>query len=401
MASSTSARREASGVARKAIRLSPAKEIALFSQLARLLESGISPIEALALVSQHCGPATASALRSVVEQIESGKSMAQAATAADDLFPPHAAALLGASEQVGALPAAFRAMAAAAELRLDIRRQLVRALVYPCVLFTLVFFVPQVHLILSAGWVTYLEATLVPYLIALVVLFLLAFAMPRLLIKALGQGPYAALLYQLPVLGSILRLMGRVRFSSHLATGIGAGLNTYQSLRLAAQASGDPRWNTKLALAERSLNQGATLHDALIRTGLLDEGLLLTIAAAERAGTLSDSLEREAEQGQRTLAHRITLALQLVSVVLLLGTYAFVAGRVVTQFRGVQDVSLGKLDGVLKEAGGGAASKEIESLQRLLRGQGGGQVDLEALIKKFKNPLGYDQLPQDVKDALK
>ncbi len=364
-------------------RVSDRHRIGLYGQLARMLEAGLSPVEALRLTERHSRGALAAGLGSMRAGIEAGATFAQAAAGLPGLFPADARVLLEAGEATGGLPAALRALASTAEVRLDVRRQIARACIYPFVLFSLVFFVPRLHLVFSAGLGAYLRATLVPYLLTLVVLLVAVWLLPAGLSRLLGPGRSQRLLRRLPLLGGLWRRSARARFARHLGGALEAGLPVGTALRLATRATGDPRWIDAAGPMERAIGQGASLHAALAQSGLLDDEFLLAVAAGERVGRLGEALEQQARLLQAELLHRIHVSVQLAAVAILLLTYAFVARAIVGEFQSVLGGTQQQMQQLMKELGGAP-----------------GAAGMEDLLRELGQPAGASRLPPELEGIL-
>lgn len=364
-------------------RVSDRRRIGLYGQLARMLEAGLSPVEALRLAERHSRGTLAAGLDAMRAGLEAGDSFTRAAAGLPGLFPADARVLLEAGEATGGLPAALRALAATAEVRLDVRRQIARACIYPFVLFSLVFFVPRLHLLFSGGLGAYLRATLVPYLLTLVLLVVAVWLLPAGLSRLLGPVRSQRLLRGLPLLGGLWRRSARARFARHLGGALEAGLAVGTALRLATRATGDPRWIDAAGPMERAIEQGASLHAALAQSGLLDDEFLLAVAAGERVGRLDEALEQQARLLQAELLHRINVGVQLAAVAILLLTYAFVARAIVGEFQGVLGGTQEQMQQLMKELGGAP-----------------GAAGMEDLLRELGRPAGASRLPPELEGIL-
>ncbi len=371
------------GAARGPRRVSDRRRIGLYGQLARMLEAGLSPVEALRLAERHSRGALAAGLGAMRAALEAGATFTQAAAGLPGLFPADARVLLEAGEATGGLPAALRALASTAEVRLDVRRQIARACIYPFVLFSLVFFVPRLHLLFSGGLGAYLRATLLPYLLTLMLLVAAVWLLPLGLSYLLGPARSQRLLRSLPLLGGLWRRSARARFARHLGGALEAGLPVGTALRLATRATGDPRWIDAAGPMERAIAQGASLHTALAQSGLLDDEFLLAVAAGERVGRLGEALEQQARLLQAELLHRINVSVQLAAVAMLLLTYAFVARAIVGEFQSVLGGTQGQMQQLLKEIGGAP-----------------GAAGMEDLLRELGQPAGASRLPPELEGIL-
>ena len=361
----------------------PKRRQILYRQLARMLDSGLSVEESLELMARHSSAHLSERLRAVVARLRSGDSLAAALRAVGGLFDESGLALIKAGEATGAVPASLGALASSAELELDLRCQLIRALIYPFVLFTLVFFLPKAYLVISEGWGAYLEACLLPYLLSLAALVALFLGLPRLLVLGLGQDRYRSMLKCIPGIGGVLKRAAAVRFCRHLANGLQAGLDIRASLCLSAQAAQDPAWSRAVTQVELKLAEGATLHESLAETGLMDEDLGLVLAAGERSGRLAEALAQHAQTQQAALQHKLQVNVQLLAIAVLLLTYLFVVMSIKSEYEMIFSGLQGKLDGLLDG-----------NFEGLLDGKGGGNMD--QLMKELKG-----RIPPELQDTLK
>jgi type II secretory pathway component PulF len=339
----------------------------LYGQLGRMLEAGIALTEALRLCAQHSRGRLATALSNVRLQVESGKTLAQALSADPAVFPGHVRALVEAGERTGALPPVFFGLAESLELRLAMRRRVLRACFYPFILFTLSFFLIPVSKLFIGGLGAYLRASLLPYVVALLIIAGFLFLLPWGLKKLLGPGRTQGLLRMLPVAGGLYTIRANVRFCRHLSVALGAGLDLFASLRLAAQASGDAMVMRRAEEAAISVQRGTTLADALAATGLFDDEFQLAVSAGEMSGRLEEALDQQARLRQDTFIHRLELVVQLTAVLLLILVYAYVAWSIVTEYQNILGGTPAQLEELMKEVGGGGGGLVPKDLPPELR----------------------------------
>ncbi len=325
----------------------------LYGQLGRMLEAGIALTEALRLCAQHSRGRLATALSNVRLQIESGKTLAQALSADPAVFPGQVRALVEAGERTGALPPVFFGLAESLELRLAMRRRVLRACFYPFILFTLSFFLIPVSKLFVGGMGAYLRASLLPYIVALLIVSGFLFLLPWSLKKILGPRRTQGLLRALPVAGGLYQVRASVRFCRHLSVSLGAGLDLFTSLRLAAQASGDAQVMKRAEGAAISVQRGSTLADALTATGMFDEEFKLAVSAGEMSGRLEEALDQQARLRQDSFVHRLELVVQLAAVLVLILVYAYVAWSIVAEYKNILGGTEAQLEELMKEVGGG------------------------------------------------
>jgi type II secretory pathway component PulF len=352
-----------------------------YGQMARLLESGVALTEALRLMSEHSRGRLSDCVKNLQTRIESGSTLPPAMSKEPSFFADHVISLVEAGEETGGLPAVFLALSESLELRLNMRRRMLRACVYPFILFTLSFFLIPISRLFTAGVGGYLQASLVPYLISLGVLALVLFGLPLGFKKVLGPASTQAISRKLPVIGKLQVLRSTVSFSRHLSTALRAGLDIHTSLHLSARATGDFVVVKRIERASSVIRTGSTLAAALTETGLFDDEFMLAVSAGEVSGRLENALDQQARLRQDTFIHRLEVTVQLSAVAVLVLVYAYVAWSIMAEYQNIL----------------GGTQAQMEELMKELGGEG---ADLDGLLKQLGKPAGYNQLPADLKDLL-
>jgi type II secretory pathway component PulF len=332
-----------------------------------MLESGIALTEALRLSARHSRGRLATALSDVRLQVESGSTLAKALSVDPAVFPGHVRALVEAGERTGALAPVFFGLSESLELRLSMRRRVLRACFYPFVLFTLSFFLIPISKLFIGGLGAYLRASLLPYSVALLCVSGFLFFLPWGLLKVLGLPRTQRLLRALPIAGSLYITRANVRFCRHLSVALGAGLDLFTSLRLAAQASGDVLVMRRAEEAAISVQRGTTLADALTATGLFDDEFKLAVTAGEMSGRLEEALDQQARLRQDTFVHRLEIAVQIVAVLVLILVYAYVAFCIVAEYKNILGGTEVQMEELMKELGSGGGGLVPKDLPPELR----------------------------------
>lgn len=363
----------------------------LYAQLAWMLESGISVTEALRHLTRQGRGRLARTLDRMRAAVESGNSLAGALAACPEVFPGHVRALAEAGEQSGSLPDVFRGLAADLELRLDLRLRIIQACIYPFILFTLVFFLLPLSRLFLQGWGAYLRESLVPYLVAVGVLFVALVPFPWVLRRLLGRARWQRVVGLLPFFGTLQTLRTRLRFSRQMAVALGAGMEMFTALDLAARSSGSLLLVERVGEAGRTLREGGTLEQALARTRCFDEELMRTVAAGEASGRLEEGFSQVARSIERSFLHRLEVGVKLLSVLILLAVYVYGMWRVYQEYQNIWSSTRQQLDGVLDGIGGGKGG-DLDQLLKELGGKGG---NMDQLLR------GMGRMPPELQEALR
>lgn len=309
-----------------------ASELALVTrQLSTLIQASLPLEEALqAVAAQSEQRRVSSLLLSVRSRVLEGYPLASALGGFPRVFPELYRATVAAGERSGHLDQVLEQLADYTEARQLSRQRIQLALVYPMILMfaslaivglLLAYVVPDVVKIFVDSGQPLPMLTL--GLIALsdglrgygLWLFLLIFAVVAGIRAALRQPAmrlrWHALLLRAPLLGGVLRATEAARFASTLAILGKSAVPLVDALEIAAAVIANQTVRARMSDVARSVREGGTLARALERSGDIPPMMLHMIASGERAGELDSMLARAAEQQEKTLAARITLAVSL------------------------------------------------------------------------------------------
>jgi len=193
----------------------------------------------------------------------------------------------------GSGAAALRGRAAARRRRAAFLRAAIGAVTYPAVLFLL---------LLVASFAT--MAIVGPAVaIVLAVLYAGVGAALVLMSRKLGRGDASLASY--PVVGGVVREMQELPYLEGLHALYSAGVPIVDAHRAATATVKMQGLRAQLGLAQKMLDQGKPLHDALQATASLSQETRTLLATGERAGELEDALDRalarRAEMAERRL----------------------------------------------------------------------------------------------------
>lgn len=338
-----------------------ARRAAFFGQWSFLLEAGLPIVESLRHFERR-PDALSRALGRVRAEVERGAQLGAAAAAAPEVFAREERTLVEVGERTGSLPAVARTIAQVLEWRLGLRRQMIRACLYPAILFYLSFFLLPLSRLVTGGLGSYLGASLVPAALSTLGIVLLGWGLPWLLRHLLGEENFSALVRRLPILGSMRRSRGQLLFTRHLAMSLEAGLEMFAALDLAARATGDAWIQSRTERAARRVREGATLGQALAAAEFLDDAGMAAVTSGEAAGKLSEALDQQARLQEGAYLHRVQVAVQLFAVGVLLLVYLYVAWSVFAEYRGILSGTGEQMDKLLREAGGGTVPPELREI---------------------------------------
>lgn len=286
----------------------------LYDEIAPSLGAGVGLRQSLeGARARHGGRGRRRALDALAGAAASGTSLAEAMRAEPDVFSPLETALVAAGERTGRLDAAFRAASAELSKARAASSRTLQASLYP--LFLAHFFV-LVPLPLARG--ASVTGFALPLLAAL---WAAAAGLTSLHVGLRGSRGYAAALARIPVVGGLRRAGSLARFARCLAALHASGSSHGESVRLAADASGDAEVRADASVAAHLLDRGASLPQAFDAMACLPQDDRNLLVAGEQSGELESAATRVAdlEQARRDALLGRTMALLPALLVLLVG----------------------------------------------------------------------------------
>lgn len=257
---------------------------------------------------------------------------------------PFEYAVLQVGEESGSLDGAMDLAADYLEQDLELREQMLTALLYPLV----VVIMSGLVLGISSIWLlpgferTLTSAGLpVPFWTALVTQggrWMSALLLFASLAAALRAGPlktrwksrggmsqaWEARCKRLPGIGSYLQSVFTFRFSRSLSALLESGLTLSRAVALAGRSSGSSQITEHTAQAEKRISEGHSLADALTDAPWLGSTLPSWVRAGEESGALGIMLHQAAEREQRRAQRMRERFLRLLEPILIVFIGLFV-----------------------------------------------------------------------------
>lgn len=290
---------------------------ALFQALAVTLRAGLAPSStAWARGLPH--PLVAQ----VKARLERGEPLGQVLSVALSL-PPHERVLLEAGERSGDLPELLDALVESRREKRKMRRRMLIALAYPCLVAAAASLLLPLPLLVNDGLRAY-AVRAVPGVALIVTLLVVVFGLvPRLPASSPLRTVGPALLRSLPLLGGRLVYGATATFCEVLGRTIRAGIPITVGLPSALTATGDAAFVRAAEPARRALEQGATLDESLETVGVLPPSVHRQLAVAEQVGKLDEALAAAAKDARG--AHgRTVIALIVATTVAVFAAVALV-----------------------------------------------------------------------------
>jgi len=280
------------------------RQLALFyRQMATLLNAGVAISDALNSTRARTRGRLQAIIDEACDGVAHGKPMSETMIRYPWVFSDLQLALVQAGEHGGMLEGCIDRLATYLEYELRVRRLIVKALFYPCMILAFVVLMPVVVKLIrpeAAKMLPYDPVELLawygPWLIAgwIVTRIAFQFEAPRAAWDALKTAP--------PLIGTAARKIAMSRFCRAFGTLYEAGLSHMQCVAIAADATANRHVARKLRSAIPSIQSGNPLTESLAATGALMPNVIDMLAVGEKTGDynsvlqkISDYLEEEVD----------------------------------------------------------------------------------------------------------
>jgi type IV pilus assembly protein PilC len=326
--------------------ISGAARSAFFRSFATLIRAGVPIRRALDVVIDSCRDVRLrEALRSVLNDIESGSELSTAMSRRPREFPRLYVALIRAGELSGALDEILERLAALLERHLAVRKRVRSALAYPlivaCAALSLVLFLVGSTVPAFASMFAEMRVALPWSTRALILagntlrspLAWLALGAVPLAVAAVVQAARRAepvairidrCVLATPVLGGILRKSVIARFSRTLGTMLRSGVPLLDALDAGHDVVENVVYSTFTRELGTALREGTPVAVALERSGLFDGLFLQLVRVGEETGTLDAMLLRIADYYELDVETAVAALGSIVEPFLIIGLGALV-----------------------------------------------------------------------------
>jgi len=286
-------------------------------------------------------------LMKLIEDVEGGKSLADAMRDVGKPFDDMLINLVHAGEVSGRLEVVLQQASALMDKELKLKRSLTGALVYPAMLAVAI-----------VGAVVVLVTVIVPRILASVEGQLVELPLPTLIVQqvaaffgvwwwavllALAGGLFAwtrvyampgpreavdRFLLATPVVGRLLRDVSVARFARTFGTLVGAGLPVIQALKITKKTLGNRALEKEIDRVCDDVSHGATIAEPLEKSGRFPDLLVQIVGLGERTGKLDEVLMQAAGSFEEKTEQSVKVFTQVLPPLLIV-VLAMVVGFVV------------------------------------------------------------------------
>lgn len=301
-------------------------------------------------------------LRSLIEQVEAGKSLSDAMAAWGRPFGELLVSLTHAGEVSGKLPEVLTHAADLLDKDLRLRRSILAATLYPAMLMVLVLgavivvmtvIVPNVLKQLAATGASLPWATRVVKAAADFLTGYWYILVPALLLAIVGSMLYRnspagrlaidTRVLRVPLLGRLLRDVAVSRFTRTLGTLTGAGIPIVAALRITRGTLGNRAMERVIDDVVEQVSSGKTIAEPMEQSGYFPPMLVQIVNLGERSGRLDELLRQAAgafEDRTDQSVKLFTTALPPLLVVLMAGVIGFIVAAILMALLQVQNSAM-------------------------------------------------------------
>lgn len=329
-------------------------DLVLFTrQLSSMLSSGLTLMRGLEILKDQIeNEAMTEVVNSIINEVEEGKTLAQAIEKHPKVFTPIYVSIIKAGEQSGLLDKVLSRLADNLEKQQKLKSTVKSALMYPVIVIILMVVVMVIMMIFVIPQLTVLYTNLnvplpLPTQIIVAMSEILIGTWPILLI-ILGVGIYGfrkwartkdgelvidTLLLKLPVFGKLINQTILAEFSRTFGLLVGTGTLVVEALVETSETTGNVLFKNAIMDVSKQVEKGVTVGDAMAYYPLFPSLLIQLVRIGEQTGKVDETLvkaseyfEREVDQTVKTL----TTAMEpFIMVVLGIGV-AFLIISVIT-----------------------------------------------------------------------
>jgi len=281
-----------------------------------MIDAGLPIVQSLdMLATQSESMPFRRVLAGIKAEVETGKSLSEAMNSYPKVFDELFRNLVAAGEAGGILDVIFRRLAVYLEKAAALRRQLLRALIYPsaiAVVGVLVVIVMMTRVLpvfermfkdLGAGSLPAPTRAVLAIshgvsdniLLLSAVSAIAFFGISALLGTHRGRYAFDSALLKVPIFGPVVRKIAVARFTRTLGTLLNSGVPILDALEIVAKTSGNLRVAEAIDYARSKIEEGKDIASPLIETGVFPAMVIQMIGVGEQTGAMDDMLQKIAD----------------------------------------------------------------------------------------------------------
>ncbi|HET8833572.1 MAG TPA: type II secretion system F family protein [Gemmatimonadales bacterium] len=335
------------------------RDIVIFTrQFATMINAGLPLVQSLnILASQTENKALADVTRSVVYDVESGNTLADAFSKHPKAFTALYVNMVAAGEAGGILDTILLRLATFLEKNDALVRKVKGAMVYPGVIITvamvaiailLIFVIPTFQSMFASA---NLELPLPTRIVIGLSNFLIHFWWAMLLsiggivfaIRSYygtpaGRLQIDAAMLKAPVLGDVLRKSAVSRFTRTLGTLVSSGVSILEGLEITAKTAGNQVVHNAVMESRQSIAGGETIAAPLEKSKVFPPMVISMIAVGEQTGGLDEMLSKIADFYDEEVDVAVSALVSLMEPAMIVILGVIVGGMVIAMYLPIFDM---------------------------------------------------------------
>jgi type IV pilus assembly protein PilC len=305
-----------------------------YRELAQLVSSGVTIIEAIDIISRQGGYSQLNeVLVKISQDLKTGSSLGEAFLRYPEIFPSLHANMIKYSETSGRLAQGISSLADYLEKEYAMQQALIVGLAYPVLLLhAAMFLLPIVNAFgcNSGGYLRGFLGIFVP-VYGLVFLVYLALRMR----KSEGfKGGMDSFILGIPLIGNIVRQFALARFVRALQVLSASGVSIISGWKMASESCGNDAVKVSLLSGLPVLQEGRGLSQAFIQARVFPASMLGLISSAEKSGSIVQTLNTIASYSEKENETSIAVMTRIIPVFVYLLIAGFIGLRIVSFYLG-------------------------------------------------------------------
>jgi type IV pilus assembly protein PilC len=329
------------------------KEVVIFTrQFSTMVNAGLPLVQCLDILSKQAeGVKFRSVITSVMHDVESGSTLAEALGRHPSVFDSLFVNMVDAGEAGGILDGILLRLAGYLEAAENLKRKVKSAMTYPAVVLTvavgatvfmLLFIIPTFarifkdfggELPLPTRIVMMMSDFLKNYWWALGGSIVLTAAGIRRYYKTgPGRLQIDRFLLKVPVLGEVLRKASIARFTRTLGTMIASGVPILTALDITARTAGNKVIENAIIATKSSIGQGETIAAPLRESGVFPPMVVQMISVGEETGALDKMLDKIASFYDEEVNVAVDTLTSVIEPIMIVVMGLLVGGMVIAMY---------------------------------------------------------------------
>ncbi len=265
-------------------------------QAAVSLNAGLTLSRAIPVITKGSrDPSLRRTMEEITGDIAEGHTLTEAVRRRSRRFPTIFVEMVDAGERTGHLPETFQRLADYFDMRLRIRRAVIRASIYPAIQLTFAFAVICLFLVISATTSLSIgssssQALIASGLVGLVVGSLAAFVFFAW--TDVGRKIWDRLVLWTPVFRSLVIKLCMVRFTRTLAMQLESAIPVAEAVERSASVAGNSVIVKSLKAMGEPIRRGSSLAEAITNSRYVTPMIREVITVSEETGSFGESLNR-------------------------------------------------------------------------------------------------------------